>query len=63
MKTDDYENLREEIMYSRNIQDQFTIFLYTTVATIIGFAIQLQNLYLFLLPLMITLPVSIKIAD
>lgn len=63
MDSHDYQNLREEIMYSRKAQDRFTIFMYTSVATIIGFAIQFQNAYLFLLPLIITFPFSIKIAD
>lgn len=63
MGSNDYQNLREEIMYSRKAQDRFTIFMYTSVATIIGFAIQFQSVYLFLLPLIITFPFSIKIAD
>lgn len=63
MITNDYNNLRDEIMYSRKAQDKFAIFLYTTVATIIGFAINFHNAYLFLLPLLITLPFSLKIAD
>ena len=63
MNTTDYTILREEIMYSRKAQDKYTIFLYTTIATIIGFAVNLHNAYLFLLPLLITLPLSLKIAD
>ena len=63
MGSNDYQNLREEIMYSRKAQDRFTIFMYTSVATIIGFAIQFHSAYLFLLPLIITFPFSIKIAD
>ncbi len=63
MDSQDYQNLREEIMYSRKAQDKFTIFMYTSVATIIGFAIQFQNAYLFFLFLIITFPFSIKIAD
>lgn len=59
----DYENLREEIMYSRKAQDNYAIFLYTTVVTILGFAFQLQNYYLCLLPIVIIIPVCIKIAD
>lgn len=59
----DYKNLREEIMYSRKAQDKYAIFLYTTVVTILGFAFQFENYYLCLLPIVIIIPVCIKIAD
>lgn len=62
-KNQDYENLREEIMYSRKAQDTFTVFLYTTVITILGFAFELNNEYLYLLPIVIIIPVAIKVAD
>ena len=63
VKNNDYDNLREEILYSRKAQDTFTMFLYTSVITILGFAFELQNLYLFLLPIIIIVPVAIKVAD
>lgn len=59
----DYKNLREEIMYSRKAQDKYAIFLYTTVVTILGFAFQFENYYLCLLPIVIIIPVCMKIAD
>lgn len=59
----DYKNLREEIMYSRKAQDKYAIFLYTTVVTILGFAFQFENYYLCLLPIVIIIPICIKIAD
>lgn len=63
MDNNDYKNLREEIMYSRKAQDKYAVFLYTTVVTILGFAFQLNNYYLCLLPIVIIIPVCIKIAD
>ncbi len=61
-KKEEYLMLREEITWRQKVIDTLGTFTYTVFISILGIALSTNNIEMFLLPFVVILPISLKVA-